>query len=530
MSQRIAAALTSLTLIGVLFAGVPSSVRGTDGFAPVDETWVATTGTAYYGGGSTCEHPTFVTNGTNDEDAIEDAITHVVDAGIVHICAGTYNFTNDIVVTNNFTISGAGAGTTILNQVGPRTEFAESGFFDITGDVILTGMTLQNAHTYREGGALRATGTITVRNAVFKNNFADRGGAAIAGLDTTSGTLLDVQESTFTSNSTNDVGGAIAAYGNVRSTDSIFTNNTSTADINCRGGGGAIVAQGDVGVFGSTFTNNKAVLLANTDVTACGSGTAFGGYGGAILTTALAIAEGSQFTSNSATFGGGAILALNNENPEGQPSLAINSTFTGNSAHIGGALLSFAFSVEGSTFTANSARNVGGAIVGDFVGVTTSSFVGNRSASGGAIWVISWAQITNSTFKRNTATALRTGSETFRLLGDITVAGGLGGAIAGSGSLTLTDNRFTRNRASVAGGAVWLDYGVAESFALMKKNRFVGNRAGKAGGAIGFSSSASTVTRSQIRAATRANRFSGNSAPRGPLIQSRAIVLFLGAG
>ena len=278
----------------------------------------------------------------------------------------------------------------------------------------------------------------------------------------------------------------------------------------------------------TNFTNNKAVILTNTDVTACDAGTNFGGYGGAIVTPALVVIDSSRFTSNSATFAGGAIISLNYMG-DSMPSVAINSTFTSNSAPLGGAVFGYLFSAEGSTFTANSAQQVGGAIVGLSVTSNSSTFVRNRAASGGAIWAIVIGEIVNSTFKRNTATALRTPPEEFEFLGPITVAGGLGGAIAGSaGPLTLTNNRFTGNRASVAGGAVWFDYVAADCLALMTKNRFVGNRAGKAGGAVGFSGSASTVTRSQLRAATRANRFSGNSAPRGSLIQSRAMILWIG--
>jgi hypothetical protein len=183
-------------------------------------------------------------------------------------------------------------------------------------------------------------------------------------------------------------------------------------------------------------------------------------------------------------------------------------------------------SVESSSFTSNSAL-VGGAIAGLGVVVNTSKFEGNRAGSGGAVFAFDSVEIANSTFKRNVATAPKSARGVIEFAYGQKFGGGLGGAIAAY-SVQLTNNRFTKNRASVAGGAIWVEDAGA-SLSLVKKNRFVGNVAKRAGGAIGFNK-ARAVARGQITKAIRGNRYGGNVAPLGPLIQSRATSLWVSPG
>ena len=589
MKQRLATIATALTLVGALFAGTPSAVRA------AGAAYVAMSGVTYTGTHATdCNTTSYKTNGSDDNNEVADAMDWLEGSGTLYFChsnGGHYNFTEGVTRTGDFTITGDGAATTVIDG-GDIT-----GLFEMVGRVTLTNLTLQHANSSSGGGALFATDRVDVRNAVFRNNFAEYGGGAIA-VAQPSAAPIDVQDSTFIANTTNYPGGAIATLGVVNAIDSIFTNNISTADDDCVGGGGAIFAGDDVYAARSTFTNNRATVVAPTDISKCGAGENFGGFGGAILTGGLEFIEDSQFTHNSAQHSGGAIAALgfaptgsehvygvvtnsrftgndvvdglrfvgvptggnaiwnatvgltidgstfiNNGHRLDSTSLSFGaavlsfgmglsvievsrSSFTGNYGAYGGALLAVGVRVESSSFTSNSAL-VGGAIAGLGVGVNTSKFEGNRAGSGGAVFAFDSVEIANSTFKRNVATAPKSATGLIELAYGEKIGGGLGGAIAAY-SVQLTNNRFTKNRASVAGGAIWVEDAGA-SLSLVKKNRFIGNVAKRAGGAIGFNK-ALAVARGQITKAIRGNRYGGNVAPRGPLIQSRATSLGVSPG
>jgi predicted outer membrane repeat protein len=186
-----------------------------------------------------------------------------------------------------------------------------------------------------------------------------------------------------------------------------------------------------------------------------------------------------------------------------------DSVFTRNTGTYGGAIGAESVLVSGSTFTGNSATISGGAVIGQDVSIDRSSFGGNSALRGGAVFYCAQSTISNSLFTRNVAESLRSTQ----------INAGVGGAIAGYGNaLTLTANRFTGNRAGVAGGAVWLEQYGAESLALMSGNRFTRNRAGRSGGAVGYNTlsvAGSVPSRSELRAAQRHNRFSRNLGGRG---------------
>jgi predicted outer membrane repeat protein len=305
-----------------------------------------------------------------------------------------------------------------------------------------------------------------------------------------------------------------------------------------------------------------------TDESLCGDSGIYGGRGGAILTAEYGLIYDSTFSDNSAVFGGGAIFSLAlllaptsdpygvidgsqfsnntildvfaNEYSEGGnavfqlndelrisgssftsntgPGSAVmvagiavveDSVFARNTGTYGGAIGAESVLVSGSTFTGNSATISGGAITGQDVLITHSSFAGNSALRGGAVFYCAQSTISNSLFTRNVAESLRS----------IQISAGVGGAIAGYGNaLALTTNRFTGNRAGVAGGAVWLEQYGAESLALMSGNRFTRNRAGRSGGAVGYNTlsvAGSVPSRSELRAAQRHNRFSRNLGGRG---------------
>lgn len=566
-ARRALSALTAIALLAGLLGGTPSAVRA----APTTR-YVAVEGTTYSGEhAADCNSTEYKVNGSSDDEQVDLAVT-AADGGTVFFCAGTYYFTSG-VYSGEVELVGAGADSTTISGSNITR------IFGTESNVVLSGMTLRDADSSDEGGAISAGGTVDVTDAVFKDNFTLKGGGAIA-----AGDDVTVTDSLFSGNSTTDRGGAIATWGQVIVHSSVFTDNSSIADENCVGGGGAIAAGDDVVADeGSTFTGNTAVLGEATDVEKCIDADIYGGRGGAVLTNEFGLIYDSTFSDNSAVFGGGAIFSLalllaptsdpngvivgsqfsNNTTLGSDPSeylyagnavfqlnddlyiggssfssntgpgsavmvagddfggtaVVEDSVFTRNTGIYGGAIGAESILVSGSTFTANSATFSGGAITGQDVSIDRSSFAGNSALRGGAVFYCAQSTISNSLFTRNVAESLRSTQ----------INAGLGGAIAGYGNaLTLTTNRFTGNRAGVAGGAVWLEGYAAESLALMSGNRFTSNRAGRSGGAVGYntlSEEGSVPSRSELRAAQRHNRFSRNLGGRSPLIGGFGVAL-----
>ena len=564
--RRALSALTATVLLAGLMVETPSAVSA--GAVEPSPQYVAVEGKTYSGAHAVdCNSTTFKADSDDDNEEAESAVAAAA-GDTVYFCAGNYFFT-DAVNPGDSELVGAGAASTSISG----SEMTR--MFVTLGNIVLSGLTLRDGRsTGYGGGAILANGDVTVNDAVFTDNFSDSGGGAIAAEG-----AVTVTDSVFTGNSTTDRGGAIGSYGYVTVISSRFTNNSSIADENCVGGGGAIAAEDDVYVDeGSTFTGNTATLGEVTERGDCDNADIYGGRGGAILTGEFGLIYDSRFSGNSAPFGGGAIYALgagflptrdlngviegstfvnntmlstftdnigfdggnavyqrsddlhisessflNNTGLGsavqvvgdyiGGAAVVTDSTFSGNTGIYGGAIGAVYVSVSGSTFNRNSAEWSGGAITAVNAEIDRSTFAGNSSLRGGAVFYCGESFITNSSFTQNVAERVSNSR-----VGPAELSG-LGGAVAGyGGTLSLTSNTFTSNRADLAGGAVWLEDNAGESLAVMSKNRFTRNQAGSIGGAVGYALNTGSVpSRSELRAAQRQNRFSGNRGGRGAL-------------
>ncbi|HYJ05518.1 MAG TPA: choice-of-anchor Q domain-containing protein [Chthoniobacterales bacterium] len=124
-------------------------------------------------------------------------------------------------------------------------------------EVLLAGIAISNGNVAAfapgtvgsTGGAIRNTGTLTVRNCTFSGNAARSGGAIWTG------SALAVMGCTFISNSA-DTGGAIYHSNTLEVTNSTFSDNSATAD------GGGIYSfqsfQASAFVRNVTFSGNSA--------------------------------------------------------------------------------------------------------------------------------------------------------------------------------------------------------------------------------------------------------------------------------
>ena len=201
--------------------------------------------------------------------------------------------------------------------------------------------------------------------------------------------------------------------------------------------------------------------------------------GGAILSygdgASLSV-SGSSFSGNSAELYGGAIISSG----EGANLSVSGSSFSGNSAELyGGAIISSGeganLSVSESSFSDNSAEVSGGAIrsYGE-LSVSGSSFLGNSADYGGAITSGGEATISDSSFNGNSARS--------------------GGAIFSYGegaSLSVNDSSFSGNSASDDGGAIYSGGGANLS---VSGSSFSGNSADEIGGAIRIYSGTATLS------------------------------------
>ena len=405
--------------------------------------------------------------------------------------------------------SSDGSVSIIMSEFSRNTANDMGGAVGTYGNVSVVGSEFTNNVSHADvnctggGGAIAAGGSVTVLDGVFRGNRAE---VDSDDLDACNWNPIDLVTDPY-DGALGGLGGAIAAIGRVDLEGGLYTGNFAEA------GGGAVMAAGrDFSnscleasrVLGATFTNNST-------------------------NPRLARAPVTQAYLGDTLFGGGALLT-------GTCPLNIaDSTFTGNSSMaVGGAVNGTAVSVYDSTFTGNSVKGAinaipeegrfagglgGGAIAGIFVSASGSTFLRNSGPSGGAVLTVAGCAIMQSnTFTGNQATARG--------------AGYGGGAVHAMqlfcGSI-FTDNLFSSNSAAGDGGALWGgvwfgDATAAEIRSIIEtpedwntNNTYSRNRAAN-GGAIAVSTRLPMRVRYSTRRIERANRMTGNSGGRNPIL------------
>lgn len=158
------------------------------------------------------------------------------------------------------------------------------------------------------------------------------------------------------------------------------------------------------------------------------------GDGGAIFSDGDLLIEDSQFSGNTATNFGGAVF-----NDSGETFDILGSTFTSNSAALGGAVYGDSMIIEESTFTTNVAQ-AGGAVFAYAMVAYESTFTENEAGGGAAILAENYAAIAGSTFVGNAAESI-------------------GGAVATYGAYLGLNSTFVENSAGDVGGAIFAGYG-----------------------------------------------------------------------
>ncbi len=195
---------------------------------------------------------------------LRDAITaaDVTGGNITFITGltGTITLTSALpAFTGQITINGPGANVITVSgnnstAVGSIFIVNSGATVGVSGLTIANGNAGQNSSTGSNGGGIDSAGALTVSNSVFSGNVGwDTGGGIF-----TSGGSLTVENTTFSGNSTTYAGGAAIFTSPPTTTANVsystFYDNSSAAN------GGAITAYSPLTVSNSTFSANTANL------------------------------------------------------------------------------------------------------------------------------------------------------------------------------------------------------------------------------------------------------------------------------
>jgi hypothetical protein len=342
--------------------------------------------------------------------------------------SGTILLTSgELIITQNVTIDGPGAGTLAINGNATSRVFNNNASPDSTKGVTISGFTITNGNpndgdggggirnetqgtlmvnncTVSENSAIQGGGifnefhgTVMVSNCAISGNTAAFDGGGISNIAFDDLTMLIITNCTISGNSSfNGDGGGISngAGGSVTSSASVTVTNSIISDnISAEGGGGGIsnVAP-DVGNF-ATLTINDSTISGNH--AGCSGGGIFstGATLGATFGATLTVMN-SMLTNNSVGLGNGCSNGGNGGGISTNVGMltVTNSTINSNGAggiggHGGGIWLSGEgiATVTDSTISDNFG-NYGGAILNDApcnLTVEESTLSGNSASNPG---------------------------------------------------------------------------------------------------------------------------------------------------
>ncbi len=313
-------------------------------------------------------------------------------ADTINLPAGTYQLTlagasengaatGDLDITDDVSIIGAGAATTIIDATGLNDRVLHAIRGTSTDriatelrDVTITGGLAEGGSSdlfqdYGAGLYMDFYTDVTISNSVFAGNSAPRTGSntihGVGGGISNSGNLT-ILNSRFENNHASNSGGAIYVGGSGATTvirDSTFTGNVA-------GGGGAIEGRYTMTIDNSTFVGNRGLVAAGTQ-----------GNGGAIKhQSGLLTITNSTISGNESIFGGGLHLVSNLR--------SYNNTITNNTAKWGGGIRSSGTSTTlENTIVSGNTATVEGPDVNQAVTSLGHNLIGNSAGSSG--WVAS---------------------------------------------------------------------------------------------------------------------------------------------
>lgn len=176
-------------------------------------------------------------------DTIEDAIEAADGRAVVYVCRGKY--TENLEINGDVFLRGDDDADTQIDGGGRGPILRVR-----SGNVVVEWLTLQNGAGIRGGAiAQEGPGTVSIRNAIVKNNRAEHGGGIYGGAG-----AIEVASVTFQSNRstvTDGLGGAIVTRGLLAVTDGTFVANQGDK-------GAAIATSGVLEMTDSEIRENDA--------------------------------------------------------------------------------------------------------------------------------------------------------------------------------------------------------------------------------------------------------------------------------
>lgn len=193
-------------------------------------------------------------------DAAVDACTAGAGADVIYVPAGFYllslvgagedaNATGDLDISSDLTLLGDGPPNTYIDGFNADRVLHVT---TVSMTVNIANLTVQFGNTPSQGGGLMARGTVNVSNSVFYGNTANTccGGIFVLG----DSDILNVIDSSFLFNTGDNSGGggAIGSNGTVNVANSTFSNNQTNEN------GGAMVTAGSTYLTNVTIVDNTA--------------------------------------------------------------------------------------------------------------------------------------------------------------------------------------------------------------------------------------------------------------------------------
>ncbi|MCB8921323.1 MAG: hypothetical protein H6662_07045 [Ardenticatenaceae bacterium] len=278
---------------------------------------------------------------------IETAVAKASADDTIQIAAGTY-LEHDITIYQ-LTLLGAGAGSTIIDANYAGRAFQFSGSSTLSGVTIQHGQVVTDSSIIFDtsGGAILASGSLTIEDSVLINNNAQGNGGAIFN----NGDLI-INNTQILSNTTEANGGGIYNYtsggitmthslvaenvaeftygGGIYATQPIYLHNVTVRDNSAGSFGGGLVTDDQATLDGVTLQGNEAA-----------SGAAFFAYSGEASFTNVTVSGNTASNNYGGLYisGPSTVLTLQNSTianngRTGSAGTGFNGLFIGNNATV----------------------------------------------------------------------------------------------------------------------------------------------------------------------------------------------------
>lgn len=428
---------------------------------------------------------TFTVTNTSDSgagslrQAILDANALAGDDVINITALGTVNLLSALpAIAETVTIQGPGMRLFIVDGQNFHRPFEIDN-----GSVTISDLTIQrgNPGLFGTGGGIRSFSPLTLTNVSVMSSTAQLVGGGIEAND-----ALTLNGSQVLGNAAGFLAGGIYALGPVVMNGGLFQNNACAA-ANCDGGGAYI--SNTLSVVGTTFISNTAVRHGGA-VYAADAVTLNGGlfqdnhctdnscYGAGLYANGPFALTGTQFLSNVAVLGGGAMFVNGSGTLNGglfQNNRCSNATCSGGALAVIGT-----FILSGTRFISNTAGDGGGLVGEAIVTLIGAQFISNTAInSSGGIYLIGGLVSSETQFINNTAADDAGGAFVY---GDVvlnsvlfqnnrcTSPGCHGGGLFEIGNLTSVEMQFISNTATTSGGGAWVNGEVVLKDGLFQHN------------------------------------------------------------